>query len=395
MLAWQVQGSAGAHAQCHGTTAVLMVVPGMMTARTDRKTRSGEERVHKLSLVFDAVDQCMPHEVATLRFAAGRLAVLLGMAYDEADASPGANVGSYCIPMSTLSFREANALRISDESQLWGGIAPHEFVATKLVSHPLWRSGSERPSGWKHIAGIEMLTLPGYSVFTRDDAWSAGRYLLQEGTVRVKCPFMRGGNGQARIRDVHELDRWLDAADEVPWGDGLVLERDLVQSKTYSIGSSNLPGYAIAYQGTQRNVMDGQGNEVYGGSTLTVFRGSFSTLIKEHCGEPVAVATAYDSLVRGTYGVLASRRNYDVIVGVDSCGKRHVGVLEQSWRFGGASMAEVLALEWLQRHPGRNDVVAETVELYGAGALPDNAVVFASGGGGSPRKYARIVPDGY
>ena len=44
-------------------------------------------------------------------------------------------------------------------------------------------------------------------------------------------------------------------------------------------------------------------------------------------------------------GFFASRRNYDVAQGVDAAGRRRSGVLEQSWRLGGASGAEIAALE--------------------------------------------------
>ena len=40
-------------------------------------------------------------------------------------------------------------------------------------------------------------------------------------------------------------------------------------------------------------------------------------------------------------GLFASRCNYDVVTGADGVGKHHSGVLEQSWRAGGASGAEI------------------------------------------------------
>lgn len=347
-----------------------------------------------LSVIFDGTDQCSPHEVATLRVAASRVAALLALDYDPSHALPGASDGSYCIPMSTLTRREADALGICGESQLWGGVVPHAFVATKLVSHRPWRSDAPLPRGWKELDGIERLTLPGCCVFSADDAWAAGTRLLRDGKVRLKQPFARGGNGQATVHDPPALARWLEDATDAALADGLVLERNLVKSTTYSIGSSSLPGHEIAYCGRQRTVMDRAGREVYGGSTLTVFRGPFAVLAGKGPAEAVAVALAYDALVRGTYGVLASRRNYDVIDGVDSQGNRHVGVLEQSWRFGGASMAEVIALEWLARHPEASSVVAETHESYDDAPLPEGAIAYGDGDADSPRKYARIVPHG-
>ncbi|MEA5668471.1 DUF3182 family protein [Stenotrophomonas sp. MH1] len=351
--------------------------------------------MQKLSLIFDSSADCAPHEVAALRFAAARLAALLRLDYDAAETSPGVNGQGYRIPMSTLSFVQADALRISDESHLWGGIVPHAFVATKLVSHPLWSAGAARPEGWRAIDGIEALTLPGYSVFSREDAWAAGCALLQAGQVRVKSPFARGGNGQVVVGDEEALRRWLAALMDEPVRAGLVLERNLAESSTCSVGSSCLPGHEIAYRGSQCTVAGPGGHDVYGGSTLEVHRGTLKTLRTAFPDESVCMAEAYDTKVRGAYDVLASRRNYDVIAGVDSQGIRHAGVLEQSWRFGGASMAELLALEWFQQHPQDDVVSAETVESYGEGILPAGAVVYAEGGAGMPRKYARVLPHGY
>ncbi|MBB6064016.1 DUF3182 family protein [Pseudoxanthomonas broegbernensis] len=339
------------------------------------------------------------HEVATVRFAAARIAALLGLDYAQAGRRAAGNGGEcYWLPLSTLSREQAAAAGILDESRLWGGVVPFAFVATKLVSHPLWRKDAAAPAGWKAVRGIEDCTLPGYSVFARQDAEEAGIHLLQAGDIRLKCAHARGGHGQVVIRGERQLAQWLDSAAGEAVADGLVVERHLVQSITYSIGSTRLPGHDIAYHGEQRNVVDRAGAEVYGGSVLTVWRGDFSTLCAElpegEVAGAVRAAMRYDRLVRANYQVLASRRNYDVIAGVDSRGRRHLGVLEQSWRFGGASMAEVLAMERFAERPGLPWAIAETVESYGDGPLPPGAVEYWPGDAKSPRKYARIVRDG-
>lgn len=341
-----------------------------------------------------------PHEVATLRFAAVRVAALLGLPFDETPVEPGTALGRYCLPISTLSREEAHALGIADEAGLWGGVVPAPFVATKLVSHPLWRGDAVAPPGWRAIPGIEQCTLPGYSVFSRHDAAEAAEFLLRSGEVRMKRPFTRGGHGQTVVRDARELSRWLQATPEAEIARGLVIERHLACSLTYSVGDSVLPGHRIAYYGEQRATLHPQGEQVYGGSVLTVVAGGMDALLAElpegDLAAAVRAATRYDRAVRETYGVLASRRNYDVIAGIDSRGQRHLGVLEQSWRFGGASMAEVLALERFAQRPEQRWVTVETAETYGDEPAPPDAVVYWPGDGGlqSPRKCARIVRDG-
>jgi hypothetical protein len=71
-------------------------------------------------------------------------------------------------------------------------------------------------------------------------------------------------------------------------------------------------------------------------------------------------------------------------------------VLEQSWRIGGASSAEVAALEAFARDPHLRAVRAECVEAYGKCARPpDDAVVYFSGVDsvvGQITKYALATP---
>ena len=64
-------------------------------------------------------------------------------------------------------------------------------------------------------------------------------------------------------------------------------------------------------------------------------------------------------------GMFASRCNYDVAQGIDDGGQWRSGVLEQSWRIGGASGAEVGALHALQDDPELRMVRASTHEVYG------------------------------
>lgn len=340
-------------------------------------------------------DERAPHELASLWFAAARIAAWPAPSRDG--RGPCGSSARFYVPSSTLSTAQAAIFGIVDGSQLWGGIVPHAFVGTKLVSHPLWKPGAAAPAGWITVPGIETCTLPGHAVFSRTDAREAGLALLAGGDIRLKCPYARGGNGQQVVRDPRGLEEWLAATDDDAIGAGLVIERDLARSTTCSIGCSELRGHRIAYHGRQRLVADRRGALVYGGSRLRFRRGGLQELRAELSGAVAQVARlaqAYDHALRAAYGVVASRCNYDVIVGTDARGQRHAGVLEQSWRFGGASMAEMLANEAFAAHPRLQWLVAETVETWGDAPLPDGAVLHWPGDARSPRKHARIVRHG-
>ena len=79
-------------------------------------------------------------------------------------------------------------------------------------------------------------------------------------------------------------------------------------------------------------------------------------------------------------GLFASRRNYDVAEGVDAAGEHRCGVLEQSWRIGGASGAEVAALMAFRDDPSLAVVRASSVEVYGSDVSPPaDATVYFQG----------------
>jgi hypothetical protein len=95
----------------------------------------------------------------------------------------------------------------------------------------------------------------------------------------------------------------------------------------------------------------------------------------------VVQACRYDTAAKACFpGIILSRRNYDVAQGVGADGRRRSGVLEQSWRLGGASGAEVAALEIFQAAPDVKAVHADCFEVYGAGhEPPPDATVYFHG----------------
>jgi hypothetical protein len=113
--------------------------------------------------------------------------------------------------------------------------------------------------------------------------------------------------------------------------------------------------------------------------------GGFDRLLKLDLPEAVHTAVVqafrYDTAAEACFpGIILSRRNYDVAQGVGSDGRRRSGVLEQSWRLGGASGAEVAALEIFQADPNVKAVHAACLEVYEAGhEPPPDATVYFQG----------------
>jgi uncharacterized protein DUF3182 len=328
------------------------------------------------------------HQQATCTEIARRLAVLHGFDFaGEFEPSRGYAGPVYFVPSDTLVEQEAGALGIQNEHDLYGGVVPYAFVATKAITHPLIEPCAAAPAGWspRLTTRLEGAVLAGFSAFDLEDARRAGMRLLKRGPTRLKPVCETGGLGQFVIEDMPALERALAALDpnEVS-RDGVVLEENLSGVTTFSVGQICAADMVITYHGIQRLTPDHSGAAVYGGSDLVVARGGFNALmtldLPETARRAIEQARAYQTAVCGVFpGMILSRRNYDIAQGFDTRGQLRSGVLEQSWRVSGASGAEIAALEAFRAEPTLQAVRASTVEVYGHGDPPANATVYFHG----------------
>lgn len=314
------------------------------------------------------------HDVRTKASVARDIAELLSLPFSEDAADVQAARSAYVVPCETIAGLDVAArLGIRGPDDLFGGVVPQAFMASKVITHGLVRRGSLAPAGWPAGLGAELLgvVLPGHTVFCRHDARLAGERLLRGGPVRLKCADGVGGSGQTVATSGVELARQIDAIDpaqirRVGW----VLERNLVGNVvTHSVGAVRIGPWRAAYCGQQTNTVDRLGREVYGGSRLLVARGGFRELLDLDLPPATRLAVAqamrYDHAAQtACAGMFASRVNYDVAQGFDISGRRLSGVLEQSWRIGGASGAEIAALLAFKADPSLHSVVASTHEVH-------------------------------
>lgn len=346
------------------------------------------------------------HEAATHSALAARIARLKGWEYaGEYDPARSYALPLYFVPSDTLVPVDfAHRLGIFDERHLFGGVVPHAFIATKTITHALIGDEADAPVEWSRefARRTQDVVLPGYSAFSLHDAWCAGKKLLEQGTVRVKQASGIGGLGQSVARTPEQLEEQLGAIDRDEVSrDGIVLELNLGRIETYSVGQVRIGGMLATYCGTQDLTRNNRGLEVYGGSRLTIARGDFSALLQlplpQTMRSAIAQACTYHAAAMECYpGMFASRCNYDVACGEDEHGQTRSGVLEQSWRIGGASGAEIAALEAFDADPSLNRICASTTEIYGAAPeLPTDAQVYFQGEDpdvGYLTKFSQLMP---
>jgi hypothetical protein len=384
--------------------------------KASKRKQMGPAAAPRAVMVYgcDSLGQPDSHLGTTMANIARKVAEIAGIGYAGAydDAAPG-QPRPYLVPAQTLVGQDLAArLGVHAEGDLFGGVVPYAFVATKAITHGLVAPGAAAPEGWSEafVQRVVGATLPGFTAFTLADARTAGKRLLALGPVRLKEPCGIGGLGQCVVDSERALEEALEAMpDAVVEAHGIVVERDLDAPQTYSVGQVELAGLRASYCGTQGLTQNNRGQQVYGGSTLTVVRGGFDTLLQQPFDArtlaAVRAAMVYHDAALACYaGMVLTRCNYDVAFGPAAgpgADREQVlgGVLEQSWRVGGATGAELAALAALQSDPGRAQVVASTREVYGANVqVPAGAEIYFQGEDrhvGPLTKYARLEPDSH
>ena len=309
------------------------------------------------------------HEIATRVAVAKALAELKGFEF-AGGYEPSLHRGKlYFVPGHTLCAGEARGLGIRGDQDLFGGVVPFPFVAHKTIAHPLASARAQRPEGWSDVFAerVRAFVLPGFAAFSSGDARAAAQTLLKDGPVRMKPARGVGGRGQAVVEDLH--DPVFDSLDRES---GVVVEPNLEETTTFSVGEVRVAGLRAAYCGTQKETRDRAGRRVYGGSDLIVARGGYEAL------DPLGLPDTARLAVRNARG------------------RWHCGVLEQSWRIGGASGPEVAALEAFRRDERLRAVRACSTEVYDAEApLPRGAIVHWRGidsRTGPITKYTLVEP---
>lgn len=380
-----------------------------MPSQPQVQTASARPQVQRTVVFHSGAAQAgsAGHDRDTKRAVVRRLADVLGWRFDgEWTSTRDAGRNLYVVPCDTVvGLQTARCLGIRGPEDVFGGVVPFPFVATKAISHPLVSADATAPPGWSHRLGprIEADVLPGYTCFDLDDVREAGARLLPGGSVRLKDPAGVGGASQWVVRSQDDLQRQIQRLDaDAVRQRGMVLERNLNEVVTHSVGQAVVGTLRVAYHGTQGTTLNHRGEEVYGGSRLAVTQGGLDQVLEMPLSPDVRTAVEqalryHQAALASFDGLIASRCNYDVVQGVDDRGNRRSGVLEQSWRIGGASGAEVAALAAFVANPALKVVHTSICERYGTGVrVPHGAWLLHDGVDprvGPITKFAQVHPD--
>lgn len=281
----------------------------------------------------------------------------------------------YFIPIYPLVAPQAEKLGIRGPEDFYGGVLPVTYMTGKGVTHGLVRGDSTKPTGWveEFPHAISSTVLPGFTVFSEGDAVVAAKKLAQEGlTPRGKRAAATSGYDQYIIRNEKDLERALgDISHDELKRDGYVIEANLENPITLIIGQAEIDGMFVSYYGKQRSTKDTKGKEyAFGGSDLFMVQGKLRDLQEQIKGKNLPYAELaieqvikFDDHAMNSLGMFGSRRTYDVIQG-SSSGDFYSGVTDPSWRLGGSSASEILALQAFRKNPNLKVVIGSTNNIF-------------------------------
>ncbi|WP_297840520.1 DUF3182 family protein, partial [Pseudomonas sp.] len=194
------------------------------------------------------------HEIAVHQALGQNIAQLLGARFCGLyDSAVHKGPGVYFIPSDTLIGREENsALGIQSVDDFFGGMIDLPFMATKAISHPLLANPTAQPEHWPEVffKRVQDAVLEGFTIFNSADAQRAGSLLLMHGAVRLKPVLATAGRGQIVVTNESELAVAIaeqDLEEVAVWG--LVLEENLQDVVTYSVGQVQVGGITASYYG--------------------------------------------------------------------------------------------------------------------------------------------------
>ncbi len=219
---------------------------------------------------------------------------------------------------------------------------------------------------------VKDAVLPGFACFTKDDALKTYQQFGHNGfDLRLKSPSESDGNGQYRIENIEHIEQLLSNEDETISKEGIILEANLHQPKTISVGSATFGDQTISFLAHQKNDSPDQfGQSKYlGAKDITVVKGPLPELFnlpdlsgEEHLA--LKKAAKFDAVYRQILNPLASRLSYDVVLGLDNHDKLLAGVTDITGRVGGTCPGLMIACLAMNNDPSIQTVFAEVTLNY-------------------------------
>lgn len=295
---------------------------------------------------------------------AQNVAAYLGLSYyDEKPIRVKADQ-LYQVPAVTL-VRDSVPNSIGTVEDFYGTLVNHRSQVGKAILHKSVSSNAPGFYSPDFAHRVRDLVLPGFSAFSKADLIRTFKKheSTQTHSFRLKLPEKSDGHGQYQIRDQEHLDQILKTqSDKVVAEEGLVIEADLHDAQTISVGFAVLGNDTYSFIADQRNDV-AEGRQRYLGAGVIVIRGDMRRLVdatQSGSNHEKAVRTAqvfYDHYSH--FDPVASRLSFDYLTGYDKQREHLSGITDITARLGGTCPALLLSVLELKKNPQATAVKAE------------------------------------
>lgn len=331
------------------------------------------------------------------------LADLLGVPRVVCSGKITPEMSAYVVPAKTVDMETSARFNIRTVDDFYGTMVDSLFQVGKSILHPVV-SGAPKFYSSSFAERVRNLVLPGCSAFSMDDLLRGyDRYAGNGFGLRFKQSNESDGLGQRSVTSRESLLKQAAVLDpRALCEEGVVLEADLLEARTISVGFARIGQDTFSFVAKQKNDMVGEKGTArsrYLGAQVLVVKGDImELLLKGDCSfigpdesRAVAKAVRFNRIYQEEVRPLASRLSFDVLFGFTNHGDRLCGITDITGRLGGTCPALLTAALRFKEMPATRLVKAEvTLNYHPDRILPEeeNSKVYLDCG--SLRLSARI-----
>lgn len=287
------------------------------------------------------------------------------------EMSENSEPNGYYVPPVTQIRGVGVSTNVINSEDFYGLIVDDISHVGKSILHPTISSYVPNYYSHEFSRSVESFVLPGLTVFSSEDALNAVISLKKIGDfdIRLKMSDKSDGHGQFFIKNELELQKVFDdIGDDYVKNKGVVLEANVNEAKTISVGFAVLGRDIFSFLAIQKNdIAPEDGRDRYMGAVVRVVKGEMSNLIDiaKNSREKSAIVTGENFYNRyKSFGPIASRLSFDYLYGLDNKGNQMSGVTDITGRLGGTCPALVLAAKEFKRDPNLSVVESEVSLNY-------------------------------
>lgn len=284
------------------------------------------------------------------------------------------------VPGKTITKLEAEDFGISCDTQIYGAAIDNFDQVGKGILHRTFSLDFPKFHSNKFAREIADVVLPGETTFSLSDTADAfRRFDTRRFGARIKQTNESDGLGQYSIKSEEELNEVIAGFDETHIVEhGLVLEPDVIDPKTISIGYARIGEDIFSFIAHQKNdsveEVDAHTGKLnsrsrYLGATVQVVRGDFNNLFTINnlsYEEKIAVQSSQvflDAYQEYVFPI-ASRLSFDYLYGFDRTGQVIGGITDITARLGGTCPALLNAALAFKCNPFIGSVNSEVYLNY-------------------------------